>query len=225
MGNDETVNNMQDGYEAFQKLHSVEQANDVGEILKKAGIEYHVVQDKPFFDISFAFNKTDPDVNLVIRQSDFLKAREALQDYYESRLESVDKDYYLFQFTDKELTEIIQKPDEWGSFDYELAKHILHERGIDITEDLESTIMEKRLEELSMPENISRGWIILGYVCAAFGGFLGIIIGWILAYYTKKLPNGERVYVYNSTARKHGKIIFYISIFTFIFFILARLLR
>jgi hypothetical protein len=220
-----TVNIMQDGYEAFQKLHSVEQANDVGEILKKAGIEYHVVQDKPFFDISFAFNKTDPDVNLVIRQSDFLKARETLQDYYESRLESVDKDYYLFQFTDKELTEIIQKPDEWGSFDYELAKHILHERGIDITEDLESTIMEKRLEELSMPENISRGWIILGYVCAFFGGFAGIIIGWILAYYTKKLPNGVRVFVYNSTARKHGKVIFCISIFTFIFFILTRLLR
>ena len=225
MGNDETVNNMQDGYEAFQKLHSVEQANDVGEILKKAGIEYHVVQDKPFFDISFAFNKTDPDVNLVIRQSDFLKAREALQDYYESRLESVDKDYYLFQFTDKELTEIIQKPDEWGSFDYELAKHILHERGIDITEDLESTIMEKRLEELSKPENISRGWIILGYVCAAFGGFLGIIIGWILAYYTKTLPNGERVYVYSEQDRKNGKSIFYLSVFSFILFIAFRLTR
>jgi len=219
------VDNLQDGYEAFQKWHTVEQANEVGEILKKAGIEYHVVRDKPFFDVSFAFNKTDPDVNLVIRQSDFLKAREALQEYYESRLESVDKDYYLFQFTDKELTDIIQKPDEWGSFDYELAKHILDERGIEITKDLESTILEKRLEELSAPENISPAWIILGYASAVFGGFIGIIIGWILAYYTKKLPNGVRVFVYNSTARKHGKVIFYISIFTFIIFILAKLFR
>jgi hypothetical protein len=214
---------MKNGYEAFQKLHSIEQANDIGEILKKAGIEYYVVRDKPFFDVSFAYNKTDPDVNLVIRQADFLKAREALQDYYEQQLGSVDKDYYLFQFTDTELAEIIQKPDEWGSFDYELAKHIMHERGIEITDDIESSIKKKRLQELSVPENINRAWIVVGYLTAIIGGFIGIIIGWILAWYTKKLPNGERVYVYSEADRKNGMIIFYLSVFSFILFILVRL--
>jgi hypothetical protein len=219
------INSRQDGFEAFQKFHSREQAIEVGEILKEAGIEYHVVQNKPYFDVSFAFNKTDPDINLVIRQIDFLKAREALQGYYESRLGSVDRDYYLFQFTDRELAEIIQKPDEWGSFDYELAKNILHERGIEITEDVESSIMGNRIVELSKSENINPAWIILGYLSAFLGGFLGIIIGWILAFYTKKLPNGERVYVYSEKDRKNGKIIFYLSIFSFIIFIGLKLYR
>ncbi len=218
-------NQQEGGYEAFQKLHSEEQAADIGEILKRAGIEYHVIRDKPFFDVSFAFNKTDPDVNLVIRQADFLKAREVLQEYYQAQMGSVDKDYYLFQFSDKELTEIIQKPDEWGSFDYELAKYILHDRGIEITGDVESSIMEKRLEELSTPENIHPAWIILGYVSAIFGGFVGIVIGWILAYFTKRLPNGERVYVYSERDRKNGRIIFYFSIFSFILFIIFRIIQ
>jgi hypothetical protein len=216
---------MKNGYEAFQKLHSIEQANDIGEILKKAGIEFYVVRDKPFFDVSFAYNKTDPDVNLVIRQADFLKAREALQDYYEQQLGNVEKDYYLFQFTDAELAEIIQKPDEWGSFDYELAKHIMHERGIEITDDIESSIMKKRLQELSVPENINRAWIVLGYLSAVVGGFIGIIIGWILAWYTKKLPNGERVYVYSEADRKNGMMIFYLSVFSFILFIFLKIYR
>jgi hypothetical protein len=34
----------------------------------------------------------------------------------------VDKDYYLFAFSDSELIELIRKQDEWGSFDIELAK-------------------------------------------------------------------------------------------------------
>ncbi len=219
------INSELGSFEAFQKFHSREQAIEVGEILMGAGIEYHVVQDKPYFDVSFAFNKTDPDINLVIRQKDFLKAREALQDYYESLVGSVERDYYLFQFTDKELAEIIQKPDEWGSFDYELAKNILHERGIEISEDVESSIMENRIEELSKPENISPVWIILGYLSAFLGGFLGIIIGWMLAYYTKKLPNGERVYVYSDQDRKNGRIIFYLSIFSFILFVGLKLYK
>jgi hypothetical protein len=216
---------MENGYEAFQKLHSIEQANDIGEILKGAGIEYYVVRDKPFFDVSFAYNKTDPDINLVIRQADFLKAREALQDYYVQQLGNVEKDYYLFQFTEAELAEIIQKPDEWGSFDYELAKHIMHVRGIEITDDIESSIMKKRLQELSVPENINRAWIVLGYLSAVVGGFIGIIIGWILAWYTKKLPNGERVYVYSEADRKNGMIIFYLSVFSFILFIFLKIYR
>jgi hypothetical protein len=215
---------MTEGYETFQKLHSLEQANDIGDILKKSGIEFYIVRDQPFFDISFAFNKTDPDVNLVIRQTDFLKAREILQEYYESQLGSVDKDYYLFQFSDKELTEIIQKPDEWGSFDYELARKILRDKGLEIPREVESSIMEKRLKELSAPESISRAWIILGYAGIFFGGFMGIIIGWILAWFSKTLPDGRRVYVYNEQDRRNGRIIFYLSVFSFILFVSWKLI-
>lgn len=215
---------IQDRFEAFQKVHSWEQAVEIGEILKRSGIEYHVIRDKPFFDISFAFNKTDPDVNLVIPSDKFLEAREVLQRFYESQVGSVDKDYYLFQFSDQELADIIQKPDEWGSFDYELAKHIMHQRGIDVTPDLESTIMSERLVALSKPEPVHPGIIIAGYLSAVLGGFIGIIFGWILSQFTKKLPNGERVFVYDSTVRKHGRIIFYLSVFIFVSFIVARLL-
>lgn len=213
-----------DRFEAFQKVHSWEQAVEIGEVLKRSGIEYHVIRDKPYFDISFAFNKADPDVNLVIPSDKFLDARKVLQRYYESQVHTVDQDYYLFQFSNKELADIIQKPDEWGSFDYELAKHIMHQRGIDVTPDLESTIMLERLKTLARPELGHPGLIIAGYLSAFFGGFVGIIFGWILSQFTKKLPNGERVFVYDANVRMHGRIIFYLSILVFVSFIVARLL-
>ena len=220
---DTAYQSIQEDLVSFQMFRSAEDANEIGAILMKAGIGCRVQQQKQFFDPSFAFNKTEPDISLNLRQEDFSKAREVLQEYYEKQLDTVDHDYYLFQFTDQELTEIIRKPDEWGSFDYELAKRILRNRGIEITPDLEQSIRQSRISELSKPESGSPFWVLAGYIAAILGGFLGLLIGWLLANLTKTLPNGERVAVYNERVRKHGKMIFSISVFSFIVFMAFRL--
>lgn len=46
-----------------------------------------------------------------------------------SHIEVVDKDYYLFSFTEIELEDLIQKKNEWSKFDFLLAKKILNDRG------------------------------------------------------------------------------------------------
>lgn len=209
----------------FLKFRSVEQANAVSEILGKAGIYYEIIRERQYFDPSFAFNKTEPDIDLLIRQEDFTKARAALQSYYESQLDSVDKDYYLFQFSHKELTEIIEKPDEWGTFDYALAKRILQNLGIFISKDEEDSIMTGRISELSKPDSKHSFWVIIGYFAAVIGGFPGIIIGWLLVNLTRTLPNGEKVFVYSDADRKHGKIILKVSIFFFFLFIAIQMVK
>ncbi len=127
-------------------------------------------------------------------------------------INEVDRDYYLFEFTDEELYEILLKSDEWSAFDYSLAQQILTDRGKSIDKNLLNSLKNERLKDLAKPEGNQKPWIIGGYTFAILGGFLGLIIGYFLWTSKKTLPNGQKVYSYSVNDRKHGKYIFYISL-------------
>ncbi len=132
-------------------------------------------------------------------------------------IKTLPEDYYLFSFSNNELIEVIQKKDEWNEIDYLLAIKLLKNRGVEITsEDIEKT-QKDRLSQLKKPEKSARSWIIAGYIIAMLGGLLGFIIGYVLLTQKKTLPNGERVYEYIESDRKHGKNILYVGIIFFIF--------
>jgi len=130
-------------------------------------------------------------------------------------LMNLNRGHYLFEFTNEELYEILEKPDEWNYIDYKLAQKILKERGKDINENLLASLKEERVTELSKPERRYSFWIIVGYISSLLGGLLGLAIGWILWTMKKTLPNGERIYVYSESDRRHGKIMFMIGIIIF----------
>ena len=195
---------MAEQLELFRLLHNEEMAEAMGKILLKAGIPYEVKRSKKYFDPSFAFNAVDPEVNLLLRPEDFSKANHVLRDFYAQQAEQVDEGYYLLSFSDNELIDIIRKPDEWGSYDVALAKRILHERGIEISDDVEVEVERERLKDLARPVAAPSWMVIAGYVAAFLGGFFGIMLGWMLGA-TKVLPDGSRVPVYRETDRKHGR--------------------
>jgi hypothetical protein len=151
------------------------------------------------------------DIRIKLRQQDFNKANTVLESYYATLLDTVDSDYYLFDFTDRELNEIIEKPDEWGQFDYKLAQKILKNRGKEIKDEELELIKSGRIKEISKPEEISKSWIFLGYFLAVFFGPLGIFFGSTVVTFKKTLPNGQTVYSYSKKSRKHGENILVIS--------------
>jgi hypothetical protein len=56
-------------------------------------------------------------------------------------------------------------------------------------------------------------WVlILGWVFAVFGGFIGIGIGAHLRYAKITAPNGEKIFRYNDNARRQGLIILVLGI-------------
>jgi hypothetical protein len=145
-------------------------------------------------------------------------------------LDEVDKDYYLFSFSDAELAEIISRPDEWGHLDYQLAQKILKERGKGIDDSEIELLKFRRFNELAEPESTNDIWIVLGYVASLtggifgiLGGFIGILAGWSLAYWKKTLPDGQKVYVYNDQARRHGKVMIILSVVTSILLFILRI--
>ena len=203
---------MTESYSIFKKFPTLEQANELKELLKENGIESLLADNIPPVDVTFSGNTLQNEFEVRIKQSDFKKAEEILEKNAEKLIDQIDKDYYLFEFTDEELYEILLKSDEWNAFDYSLAQKILKQRGKSVDKELLNSLKNERLRDLAKPEENQKPWIIAGYVFSLLGGFLGLIIGYFLWTSKKTLPNGQKVYSYSANDRKHGKYIFYIGL-------------
>jgi hypothetical protein len=215
---------MEPEFITYQKFNDAALAGELAGQLEQHGIEYQIEEESLTFNITFVLN--DPlqkEYAVKIKSGDFEKVNQLLKDDESKNIDGVDKDYYLFSFTDDELMDVLTKADEWSAFDVVLARKLLAERGKDISEATISSINEKRIEELKKPEASQLTWVIIGYIIALGGIILpffvsaiGFFIGWHLASYKKTLPDGARVYGYNETDRVHGKRIFYLGITVFV---------
>jgi hypothetical protein len=198
-------------YLTFQKFSDKDSATELAEVLEASNIDF-VVEDTSGINTTFTNSDAHKEFRLKLKKEDFERAHALLLQISSKQLASVDKEYYLFGFTDEELIEIVTKPDEWGQFDYLLAQRLLKERGKEINPELADALRKQRIAELAKPEESPRSMIYAGYVVAVLGGIISVFIGWHLLTHKKTLPNGDRVYGYITSDRKHGKRIFLLGI-------------
>lgn len=204
----------------FREYRSNEEASYLIDILQKEGIEYIIEDIKPPVDITFAGAKYQYyKYAIKINPNDFEFVEGLITESEKIDLKDLPHDYYLFEFTDDELVEILDKFDEWSKTDYLIAQQILKDRGYDVSKEYTENLKTNRIETIREPEEGDIKWMLQAYVSTVLGGFLGIFIGNHLFRFKKKLPNGERVYAYNIKTRKHGLRILVISIIAFIFYI------
>jgi len=135
-----------------------------------------------------------------------------LNEHITRNLSELDPDYYLFTFSNEELNEIIQKPDEWSNQDYVIAKKILRDRGENITDEDIQGIRSARLNELSRPEQEESSWIFLGYLMSVVLPVAGLVMGILFSTSKKVLPDGNKLLIYDSKTRSHGSKMIFISI-------------
>lgn len=208
----------------YQKFSNKNEAIELVELLEANKIEYVFEESSAPFDPTFSNSEINREFRIKLRKEDFEKADKLLLDISAVQIKDVDKDYYLFEFSDSELVEVIAKSDEWSKFDYQLAQKILKDRGQEINDKLLESLRKHRIEELTKPEQSQNTWITAGYIFSFLGGLLGLFIGWHLLYHKKTLPNGDRVYGYSNDDRRDGKRIFFTGIIFFIIWIVVRIL-
>jgi hypothetical protein len=196
----------------FQRFNDKAAALTLAEIFKENNIEVELEDASASFDITFANNEIDKDFRVKLKPEDFERANIFLQREAEKDVADIDPNYYIFDFSDEELKEIIEKQDEWSSLDFLLAQKILRERGVEVNIEQIQTLKVKRIEKLSEPEKNTQMLIIAGYVLAVIGGLIAIIIGAYLRTHKKTLPNGERVFNFAPADRAHGERILIVGI-------------
>jgi hypothetical protein len=136
-------------FRTFQRFNDPGLASAIAEKLKAQQIECVVEKVKPLLEPSFFRNPVEQTIHLKVRASDLDEAHKALEEYYRQQLQDVDPGYYLFSFPDIELLEIVAKPDEWGHFDYVLARALLADRGLEIPDETVEQMKQQRLRQLA----------------------------------------------------------------------------
>jgi REP element-mobilizing transposase RayT len=208
----------------FRKSINKAIIEEIAFVLEDNHIPFKLVDNEKYFDATFVNNASKIEYQIMIDRSDFEKAEEIMTDYYSKNM-VIPEDYYLKEFSDNELKEIIYKKDEWNEFDYEVAKKLLAERGIIISDIEINQINSERLESLKKnydkPDDV-KNLITFGYIFAVIGCLASFFMGFLLFISygislailksKKQLPNGERVYYFNKEDRRHGKRILMISI-------------
>lgn len=203
---------MNELYSTFKKFPTLAKAQEIEKLLNDNNIETIIADNVPPLDATFAGNTIGNEIEIRIKKVDFKKASSIIENEKEPLIEKVDSNYYLLEFTNEELYNILLKPDEWCDYDYSLTQQLLTKRGKPVDKDLLSSLKKERIKDLAKPEKNQKAWIIAGYLFSVLGGFLGLIIGYFLWTSRKTLPNGQEVYSYLPNDRKHGKYIFFIGL-------------
>jgi hypothetical protein len=204
-----------DAYITFQKFNDIALAEAIAEQLHKNGINSVVSKEDALLDSTFIGSDLGSTIHLKVAPTNFERANAILEDFYMTRIQSMDPDYYLYTFTDEELLDIVQKPDEWGHLDFVLAKKLLADKGKAISPAQQEEFHQERLTQLAKPDKTHPLMILLGYFTAFAGGVFGFILGSLLVSSKKILPNGQRVYMYPISERRHGRRILIISAICF----------
>lgn len=216
---------MKEEFIIFQKFNTESLAIDFGLLLNDNKIENLLENISINFDPILSNNEFGKEYCVKIKKIDFEKANVILSEKAKAEINEIQDDYYLFSFSDEELIDVIKKSDEWNKFDVELAHKLLKERGNEITDEQINEIKKQRIVELSKPEEGQNIYIIIGYICAILGGFLGVFIGWHLLTYKKTLPNGNRIYAYSENDRKQGNRILILGGIFIVIWVLYRMLK
>jgi len=195
----------------FQSFFTEDEAASVIEPLKENGIDYQLERSKELLDRAFIGDNLEKKVFLKIKSSDFSKANEILNARILQNITALEKDYYLFSFTNDELVEILRRPDEWSRQDFLIARKILGERGQYINEEMIKDLRSKRINELSREESEPTLTIIAGYILALFLSLVGLFFGLAFLTAKKNIPNGKKVFTYSRNTRKHGRNIVILS--------------
>ncbi|MEI7470606.1 MAG: hypothetical protein WCJ85_00005 [Chitinophagaceae bacterium] len=211
---------MENDFILYQKFTDLESAEEFASELNKNGIEYHLEDNNHSYVKVFGYTQIDIAFGVSIKEQDFSKAELVLETYYNEQIKGIDRSYYIFEFSDQELNEIISNPFDWGRLDYQLAKHILKERGLEVSDYEIRSIKTEKIIELSQKEKASNIKIICGYILAVIIPYFGIFMGLTIKYNRKILPTGEKFYINTDQDRKHGQKIIMISVISFCLFFL-----
>ena len=179
---------------------------------------------EPAFDVTFAGNTLYTQFVVQVRPDDVQLVRQLEEEVNSNLIQQVGSDYPLLAFSNEELIDILTKQPEWSNVDVTLARQLLEHRGYHIPADTVHLLRQNSLQQQDRPGPSYKAWLIFGYVSALIGGIPGLFMGAHLHWHRRQLSNGQKVYAFSESDRKHGFRIFLLGLLMFVLTTLGQLL-
>ena len=205
-------------FKTFMSLTEEAIASEIISILKKNNIQFKVEDTRKNFDASFSLSEVNKPILIFLNPMDFEKANKFIDHEMIINEDKINKNHFLYSFSNEELLNVVKNPNEWHPFDLKLAKKILNKKNISVNEE-EILINQKKKElENNQPEKSDLMTILLGYVFSLLGGLFGIGIAIFLITNKKTLTTGKKIHTYTKSDRDHGYKMLILSIIMLIFY-------
>jgi hypothetical protein len=192
----------------YTKLYTDQEAQEFARFLEESKIEFKIEVEKDLLDKVYIGESFDPFIAVKIPQNQFEELNKILLRKAQSELNDINPDYYVFNFTDSELIEVLKNPNEWNHLDQALAQKLLTERKIEISAGIENP---NSLQTFT-PYRLETSWILAEYLVSILFAFVGIMIGAFTLFAYKTLKSGNKVNMYDKTTRMHASIMIGIGI-------------
>jgi hypothetical protein len=116
-------------YTLYQKYFNEKEVLQLIELLKNNKIEYQLEDHSPIPDILLSMNEHEKEFWIKLKKVDFETVDRIRLDFLNTMVDNIDPEYYLFSFSNQELSEVISNHKEWSKLDFLLAQKILRVRG------------------------------------------------------------------------------------------------
>lgn len=122
-------NESADKYVLLEKFNLEDAANDFMKILVLDNIDF-IIEDTSFSKDVFGSAGVTQEFLVKVNKQHYDRAVKFVQSYLVIEVQKIESDYYLFDFSNEELYELLATKHEWSRFDVLLAKKILKDRGL-----------------------------------------------------------------------------------------------
>src|SRR6187431_1405769 len=92
----------------FQKYSDQASALELEALLKEEHIEYRLEENSSYFSPTFVNSNLEKEFAVKLKKEDFERAEQLVEKTILEQINSIQSDYYLFEYTDDELIEIVK---------------------------------------------------------------------------------------------------------------------
>lgn len=206
-------------FRSFKNFIKKEDAQEFAQFLKDNNIPALVESTKVLLDSAIVGNDNIPRTVVKVQAQNFPKVNQLIaQSLGELNYEMI-KNHHLNQLDDEELQDILLKPDEWTVESVQIAKVLLKERGIDVSDQEVQQMEIERLAEFKEGKAAKPIWIVVYATCMILGIFAdlmvliaGVSMSLYYGYGKTTAPDGRKYFVYNKQTRTFGRYLFVIGL-------------
>ena len=196
-------------FKTYMSFIDAESSLELTALLEKNDISYILQDTKSDFDPSMSLNEANKPYLIQIQDEDREKVDQLVNESYD--ISKVNKEHFLYSFSDDELIDVLKNEEEWHPLDVLLAKKLIQEKNIIIDQKVISSHQEEKRLKLFNYEKLPKYTISIAYLICFAGGMLGFAIAIFLIVSKKTLLSGEKMYSYNPSVRRHAKIMLILS--------------